>query len=169
VLATDGDQSPPVNFQAGMQQPGILQPAEPDSLSIGHRRFTEEAGLAGLCLGRPVVLLAMRPCVTLLTAAATLVASTTALDNGFTVPPRGWSALYGAPFNSVNETMLMRAAEGLNKSGLLAKGYEYVTIDDWWATRDNATGDIMGVPDKFPSGMKAIGQAIHAQNAKFGV
>jgi alpha-galactosidase len=111
----------------------------------------------------------MRPCVTLLTAAATLVASTTALDNGFTVPPRGWSALYGAPFNSVNETMLMRAAEGLNKSGLLAKGYEYVTIDDWWATRDNATGDIMGVPDKFPSGMKAIGQAIHAQNAKFGV
>jgi hypothetical protein len=24
-----------------MQQPGILQPAEPDSLSIGHRRFTE--------------------------------------------------------------------------------------------------------------------------------
>jgi hypothetical protein len=43
VLATDGDQSPPVNFQAGMQQPGILQPAEPDSLSIGHRRFTESA------------------------------------------------------------------------------------------------------------------------------
>eukprot|EP01047_Picozoa_sp_COSAG01_P042342 COSAG01_NODE_3692_length_5789_cov_4.628295_10_plen_236_part_00 len=42
VLATDGDQSPPVNFQAGMQQPGILQPAEADSLmlSIGHRRFT---------------------------------------------------------------------------------------------------------------------------------
>ena len=43
VLATDGDQSPPVNFQAGMQQPGILQPAEADSPSIGRRRFTEEA------------------------------------------------------------------------------------------------------------------------------
>jgi hypothetical protein len=26
-----------------MQQPGILQPAEPDSLSIGHRRFTEQS------------------------------------------------------------------------------------------------------------------------------
>jgi hypothetical protein len=36
-----GINAPPVNFQAGMQQPGILQPAEPDSLSIGHRRFTE--------------------------------------------------------------------------------------------------------------------------------
>jgi hypothetical protein len=30
-----------VNFQAGMQQPGILQPAEADSQSIGRRRFTE--------------------------------------------------------------------------------------------------------------------------------
>ena len=32
VLATDGGAPPPVNFQAGMQQPGILQPAaEADS------------------------------------------------------------------------------------------------------------------------------------------
>jgi hypothetical protein len=30
-----------VNFQAGIQQPGILQPAEADSTSIGRRRFTE--------------------------------------------------------------------------------------------------------------------------------
>jgi hypothetical protein len=28
-----------VNFQAGMQQPGILQPAEADSPSIGRRRL----------------------------------------------------------------------------------------------------------------------------------
>jgi hypothetical protein len=35
-----------VNFQAGMQQPGILQPAEADSQSIGRRRFTE--GYAGV-------------------------------------------------------------------------------------------------------------------------
>ena len=27
----------------------------------------------------------------------------------------------------------------------------------------------MGVPDKFPSGMKAIGKQIHAQNCRFGV
>jgi hypothetical protein len=41
-----GINAPPVNFQAGMQQPGILQPAEPDSLSIGHRRFTLRGGWA---------------------------------------------------------------------------------------------------------------------------
>jgi hypothetical protein len=47
VLATDGDQSPPVNFQAGMQQPGILQPAEPDSLSIVDRSPPVHWSLAG--------------------------------------------------------------------------------------------------------------------------
>jgi hypothetical protein len=40
VLATDDR----VNFQAGMQQPGILRPAEADSTSIGRRRFTEQQG-----------------------------------------------------------------------------------------------------------------------------
>jgi hypothetical protein len=47
-----------VNFQAGMQQPGILQPAEADSQSIGRRRFTEDSSsqLAG-SHGRPLRLL----------------------------------------------------------------------------------------------------------------
>ena len=101
--------------------------------------------------------------------AAAVTTACSALDNGFDSPPMGWSALYGAPFNSVNETMLVRAAEGLKASGLAAKGYEYITIDDWWATRDPTTGEIMAVRDKFPSGMAAIGKKIHAQGCKFGV
>ena len=36
---------------------------------------------------------------------ALVVGLATALDNGFTKPPMGWSALYGAPFGSVNETL----------------------------------------------------------------
>lgn len=45
-----------------------------------------------------------------------------AIDNGFKVPAMGWSALYGAPFGRVNETIVARAAEGLKSSGLLAAG-----------------------------------------------
>jgi alpha-galactosidase len=108
-------------------------------------------------------------CRSVLVALASATVVVTALDNGFDSPPMGWSALYGAPFNSVNETMLVRAAEGLKASGLAAKGYEYITIDDWWAMRDPKTGELMAVPDKFPSGMKAIGKKIHAQGCKFGV
>ena len=58
-----------------------------------------------------------------------------ALDNGFTEPPMGWSALYGAPFNQVNEQIVQQAAAGLNSSGLLAAGYQYVNLDDWCVRR----------------------------------
>jgi hypothetical protein len=45
VLALTRGLTPGENFQAGMQQPGILQPAEADSPSIGRRRFTEQPGI----------------------------------------------------------------------------------------------------------------------------
>lgn len=91
-----------------------------------------------------------------------------AIDNGFTTPPMGWSALYGAPFNQVNETMVLEAAKGLNVSGLLSLGYEYVVLDDWYAARDE-NGRIIAVPDKFPSGMPKTSEIVHSLGCKFGV
>ena len=94
--------------------------------------------------------------------------ATNALDNGFTRPPLGWSALYGAPFGQVNETIVMEAAKGLADGGFLAAGYEYITLDDWYAERD-ATGKIIGSPTTFPSGMPAVSKAVHAAGCKFGI
>ena len=102
-------------------------------------------------------------------AVASAICVATSLDNGFDRPPMGWSALYGAPFGSVNETMVLQAARALNTSGLLAAGYEYVTLDDWYATRDAATGKMMARADTFPSGMAAISTSVHQQGCKFGV
>ena len=97
------------------------------------------------------------------------LAPTAALDNGFSTPPMGWSALYGAPFGTVNETMVVAAARGLNSSGLLAAGYEYVNLDDWYATRDGLTGEIKARTDTFPSGMATVAEAVHQVGCKFGV
>jgi alpha-galactosidase len=91
-----------------------------------------------------------------------------ALDNGFTRPPMGWSALYGAPFGSVNETIVMDAAAGLKASGLLAAGYEYVTLDDWYADR-GANGTIVADSATFPSGMAAVSAVVHSEGCLFGV
>ena len=91
-----------------------------------------------------------------------------ALDNGFTRPPMGWSALYGAPFGAVNETIVMEAAAGLKASGLLAAGYEYVTLDDWYADRD-ASGTIVADSTTFPSGMAAVSAKVHSEGCLFGV
>ena len=99
---------------------------------------------------------------------AAAVGLAAALDNGFDRPPMGWSALYGAPFGAVNETMVLAAAAGLKSSGLLAAGYEYVALDDWYATRD-AAGKLVGRADTFPSGMPAVSAGVHGAGCKFGV
>lgn len=100
--------------------------------------------------------------------ALSLVAVVSAIDNGFTRPPMGWSALYGAPFGAVNETNVAIAAEGLNASGLLAAGYNYVVLDDWYADR-SADGTIIAHASNFPSGMPAISDKVHAAGCLFGV
>lgn len=76
------------------------------------------------------------------------------LDNGFDRPPMSWSALYGAPFTTVNETMMMVAAQSLNESGLLAAGYNYVVLDDWYVLANRSSdGSLVVDPATFPSGM----------------
>jgi alpha-galactosidase len=91
------------------------------------------------------------------------------IENGFKTPAMGWSALYGAPFGKVNETIVALAAEGLQSSGLLAAGYNRVNLDDWYAVRDGQSGVIKGDPTNFPSGMVAISDKVHAAGCLFGV
>jgi hypothetical protein len=100
---------------------------------------------------------------------AALARAASSLDNGFPRPPLGWSALYGAPFSTVNETIMRAAAQGLVDGGFAAAGYSYVTLDDWYAQRDNTTGRMMGLPSTFPSGMRNLSDIIHGLGLKFGV
>jgi len=87
----------------------------------------------------------------------------------FLTPPRGWSALYGAPFNAVNETIVRKAAAALNSSGLLTFGYDYVNLDDWYVTGRDTDGELQVDKLTFPSGMPDLGEYIHSQGCKFGV
>jgi hypothetical protein len=63
---------------------------------------------------------------------------------------------------------LIVAAQALESSGLLAAGYDHVTIDDWYATRD-ATGKIIALPETVPSGMDPVAETSHEAVDKFGV
>ncbi|PNW88365.1 hypothetical protein CHLRE_01g026250v5 [Chlamydomonas reinhardtii] len=71
---------------------------------------------------------------------------------------------------NINETIIRSVADAIVSSGLMDAGYVYVNIDDcWMEKRDNATGRIVPFADKFPSGMKALGDYIHSLGLKFGV
>ena len=68
-----------------------------------------------------------------------LVASMGAcLDNGLgKTPPMGWNSWNKYNCKGLNEQVVRQTADQLVSTGLAAKGYKYVNLDDCWqADRD---------------------------------
>jgi len=83
-------------------------------------------------------------------------------------PPMGWNSWnhYGC---DIDEELIRATADALVSSGLRDAGYTYVNLDDCWhGTRDDA-GNIQPDPSRFPSGMKALGDYLHARGLRFGI
>ncbi|GIG63425.1 alpha-galactosidase [Longispora fulva] len=108
-------------------------------------------------------------------AAAFLVVPATpaaALDNGLVrTPPMGfnnWNSTGCGP--DFNAAMVTGIADTYVSSGLKAAGYTYVNIDDCWAlpNRDTA-GNLVPDPVRFPNGIKAVADYVHAKGLKFGI
>jgi alpha-galactosidase len=83
-------------------------------------------------------------------------------------PPMGWNSWnhYGC---TIDEALIRKTADALVSSGLRDAGYVYVTLDDCWQISRDAHGDIQADPQKFPSGMKALGEYLHQRGLKFGI
>jgi alpha-galactosidase len=70
----------------------------------------------------------------------------------------------------ISEDLIKETADALVSSGLSKLGYNYVNLDDCWhATERDADGNLVADPKRFPSGMKALGDYIHAKGLKFGI
>src|SRR6202451_3849417 len=83
-------------------------------------------------------------------------------------PPMGWNSWNKFACN-VNEQMIESMANAMVKSGMKDAGYQYVNIDDCWQVNRDAQGNIVADPQRFPHGMKAVGDYIHSLGLKFGV
>jgi hypothetical protein len=60
-------------------------------------------------------------------------------------------------------------ADSMVSSGLRELGYQYINIDDSWASHRDARGNLVADLTKFPSGMKALADYIHSKGLKFGI
>ncbi len=95
-------------------------------------------------------------------------------------PPMGFSTWnpYGCPW--ITEDLIEETATAMKQNGMAGAGYQYVNLDDCWqagrslsgpakthASRVN--GHLVADPQWFPSGMKALGDYIHALGLKFGL
>ncbi|WP_282205520.1 CBM35 domain-containing protein [Kitasatospora fiedleri] len=94
-------------------------------------------------------------------------------------PPMGYNnwARFGCSADNPNsgdvgpsEALILGQAASLVGSGLAAKGYRTVTIDDCWMTRSrDASGNLVADPARFPNGMAYLGQQLHSQGLEFGI
>lgn len=85
------------------------------------------------------------------------------------VPPMGWNdwAHYQCDFTA---NTIIANARALVRTGLAARGYRTVTIDDCWMLKDrDSHGELQPDPRRFPQGMRAVAAAIHALGLKFGI
>ena len=83
-------------------------------------------------------------------------------------PPMGWNSWnhYGC---NIDETLIRQTADALVASGLRDAGYVYVNLDDCWHGERDEHGMIQPDPQRFPSGMKALGGYLHERGLKFGI
>ncbi len=83
-------------------------------------------------------------------------------------PPMGWSTWYGLRCDFV-EADIREMADRIAANGLKAAGYDHLNIDDCWVTGRAPDGALVVDAKRFPGGVKAIGDYIHAKGLKFGL
>ena len=91
-----------------------------------------------------------------------------ALNNGFRVPALGWST-WNHFGSAINHSIIVDTIDALVASGLSSAGYEYVNIDDGWASHRDADGRIVADPKSFPGGIKPLADHAHAKGVKLGL
>lgn len=93
------------------------------------------------------------------------------------LPPMGWNS-WNAFGTDIDEEKVIASAQLIVDSGLAAKGYRYINIDDgWWARRRQADGRVLIRTDNFPSARTADGNTsfrpftdrLHAMGLKAGI
>ncbi|SEG17448.1 alpha-galactosidase [Nonomuraea solani] len=84
-------------------------------------------------------------------------------------PPMGWSSWNKFRCN-ITEDLIKQSADALISSGMKDAGYTYVNIDDcWMAPQRDANGDLQADPVRFPGGIRALADYVHARGLKLGI
>lgn len=69
-----------------------------------------------------------------------------------------------------NESMVEGIADLFVEKGLKDAGYQYVNLDDCWALPNrNADGKLVPDPARFPNGIKAVADYVHAKGLRLGI
>jgi len=152
--------------------PGRTRGGRPSGEGIGRDPTTPgpQPDTPPMELSRPI----SRPCIAaafVLACLSTPAAPLQALDNGLArTPPMGWNSWNHFRCNGVNEAVVRAAADAMVASGMRDAGYRYVVLDDCWqAPARDVDGRLQADPRRFPSGIEALADYVHARGLRFGL
>jgi alpha-galactosidase len=84
-------------------------------------------------------------------------------------PPMGWNTWNTFAAN-IKEDLVKETAEAMIANGMQEAGYTTIVLDDaWMAKQRDDLGSLVADPNKFPSGMKALGDFLHGRGFRFGI
>jgi alpha-galactosidase len=107
--------------------------------------------------------------VALLVLGLTSFAYAQKFDGLAPTPPMGWNS-WNTFEIEIDENLIKETAEAMIANGMQSAGYTYVVIDDGWEAKSrDAQGHLIPDPERFPGGMKALGDFLHAKGFKFGI
>lgn len=84
------------------------------------------------------------------------------------LPPMGWAS-WNHYFCDYNAQTIRDQADALVSSGMRDLGYKYVLIQECIAPTRDASGNLVVDAKRFPNGMKALVDYIHARGLKAGI
>ncbi len=84
------------------------------------------------------------------------------------VPPMGWAS-WNHYFCDYNEQTIRKQADALVSTGMRELGYEYVVIQECIAPGRDNFGNLIVDSNRFPHGLKALVDYIHARGLKAGI
>jgi alpha-galactosidase len=102
---------------------------------------------------------------------ALLALNAGAWDNSLAkTPPMGWNS-WNVFHGEINETQIKQIADTMVSSGMKDAGYVYLNLDDNWMANParDANGNLKANPTRFPSGIKALADYVHAKGLKLGI
>jgi len=83
-------------------------------------------------------------------------------------PPMGWNS-WNKFACDINEDIIKRMADAMVSTGMKDAGYQYIIIDDCWQGYRDSLGFIHPDSVRFPHGIKALADYVHAKGLKFGL
>lgn len=83
-------------------------------------------------------------------------------------PPMGWNS-WNLFEEEVSDKLIREIADAMVASGMSRAGYQYIVLDDYWVGGRNANNELFPDPLRFPNGIKALADYVHAKGLKLGI